>query len=58
MNDETEEKVLADEDGDWVQLEYNSNNVLMDKLLKSVADYDDIQDLNSKGWGDGKIIVR
>ena len=54
LNDETEEKVLADEDGDWVQLEYNSNNVLMDKLLKSVADYDDIQDLNSKGWGDGK----
>ncbi|MEF2684872.1 MAG: hypothetical protein U0N13_14180 [Parabacteroides johnsonii] len=54
LNDETEEKVLADEDGDWVQLEYNSNNVLMDKLLKSVAGYDDIQDLNSKGWGDGK----
>lgn len=54
LNDETEEKVLADEDGDWVQLEYNSNNVLMDKLLKSVAGYDDIQDLNSKGWGDGE----
>lgn len=54
LNDETEEKVLADEDGDWVQLEYNSNNVLMDKLLKSVAGYDDIQDLNYKGWGDGK----
>lgn len=52
--DETETTVLDDEYGDWVQLKYDdSNKSLMDDLLKSVANYDDIQKSDSKGWGDG-----